>query len=88
MARLFFRAATPAVAVVAPLRHGRPMLEMQDAAHWRSKGEEIRAIAAGMQDPASKTIMLDIADSYDRMAGHADAIAETERALARVVKPD
>jgi hypothetical protein len=70
-------------AVVAPLRQGRPMPEMQDAAHWRSKGEELRAFAGGMQDPAAKKTMLDIADSYDRMAGHADAIAEAERALGR-----
>ncbi len=64
------------------------MPEMQDAAHWRSKGEELRAIAAGMQDLTAKTTMLDIADSYDRMARHADAIAEAERALGRVVKPE
>jgi hypothetical protein len=59
------------------------MPEMQDAAHWRSKAEELRAVAAGMQDPAAKKTMLDIADSYDRMAVHADAIAEAERALGR-----
>ena len=57
------------------------MPEMQDAAHWRSKGEELRAVAAGMRDPVAKQTMLDIADSYDRMARHGDANAETKRVL-------
>ncbi len=73
---------------MATLRQCRPMLEVHDAAYWRSKAEETRAIAAGMQDPPTKTTMLNIADSYDRMARHADAIAEAERALGRVVKPE
>jgi len=76
------------VAVVAPSRHGRPMPEMHGAAHWRSKAEEARAIAAGMQDPAAKTTMLSIADSYDRMAHYTDAIAEAERVLGRAAKPE
>ena len=85
LARLSLVAATPVVAVVvALLQQGQPMPEMQDAAHWRSKAEELRGVAAGMQDPASKTMMLNIADTYDRMAGHADAIAEAERALEQV----
>jgi hypothetical protein len=80
------------IAVVAWLRHGRPMPEMRDAAHWRSKAEELRAVAAGMQDPTAKTTMQDIADSYDRMARHADANAAAaqvldamDRAFERVV---
>ena len=52
------------------------MLEVHDAAYWRSKAEETRAIAAGMQDPTAKTTMLNVADSYDRMARHVDAIKE------------
>lgn len=62
------------------------MPEMQNAAHWRSKAEELRAVAAGMEDPTAKTPMLNIASSYDRMARLADAIAEW--ALGRVVKPE
>jgi hypothetical protein len=85
--RAFFSRRKP-VAIMAPLRQGRPMPEMHGAAHWCSKAEQIRAIAAGMQDPPTKTTMLNIADSYDRMARHADAIAGAGPALGRVVKPE
>jgi len=79
----------PAVAIMAQLRQGRPMPEMQHAAHWRSKAEETRAITAGMQDPTAKTMMLHIASSYDRMAWHANAIAGTGLALGiRAAKPE
>jgi hypothetical protein len=64
------------------------MLEVHDAAYWRSKAEETRAIAAGMQDPTAKTTMLNVADSYDRMARHVDAIKEAERVLGRAAKPE
>jgi hypothetical protein len=50
-----------------------------DASHWRSLASEARAVADGMADPASRLIMLKIAEGYERLAARADARSKNIR---------
>jgi hypothetical protein len=39
-----------------------------DADHWRRRAREARALAEHLEDPPAKTTMLEIAESYERLA--------------------
>ena len=41
--------------------------------HWRGRAKEARAMADSIADPAAKSAMLDIAESYEAIAKRADA---------------
>jgi hypothetical protein len=43
-----------------------------DPRHWRQRAQQMRFVATGITDPKSKKIMLEIADSYDRLAERAE----------------
>jgi hypothetical protein len=45
---------------------------VDDPEFWRSRAEEVRAIAADMTEAKSKAIMDRIADDYERLAKHAE----------------
>jgi hypothetical protein len=44
----------------------------RDAAYWRSRAKETRAIADALDDPDAKRAMLDVARSYEEMANALD----------------
>lgn len=53
------------------------------AKRYQQHADELRAIAGNMKDEASRTILLNIAEDYERMASSRERIDATERILAR-----
>jgi hypothetical protein len=67
-----------------------PSIAAEDPEHWLARAAEACAIAAGMNNPEPKLMMLDIVESYRRLAKwseqRAKARLRTDRAagLARL----
>ena len=46
------------------------MNRLNDPEHWWSRAEEAKTLAELMQSPDTKSIMLGIAEGYERIARH------------------
>jgi hypothetical protein len=49
---------------------------VDDPSHWRARAEEARTLADEMHDEASRRMMLEIAEGYERLAKHAEERAK------------
>jgi hypothetical protein len=47
---------------------------LDDPAHWRRRAAESRSIAEQLDDPVQKKTMLEIAESYERLAVRVEQI--------------
>lgn len=53
---------------VGSVRGGHMQFLRHNAEYWHSRAEEARAVAEMMTDPEAKRILLEIAESYARLA--------------------
>jgi hypothetical protein len=49
---------------------------VNDAKHWRDCAEEMRALSTTMNDIDAQTVMVRLADDYDRLAERAELRAD------------
>jgi hypothetical protein len=49
-----------------------PLELLDNVRHWRDRAEEARMHVEQMTDPEARRMMLDIADSYDKLAKRAE----------------
>ena len=56
---------------------------MNNSRYWRQRAERVRHYAAEMIDQDSKQAMLELADSYERLAQRADERAEEDKLQGR-----
>jgi hypothetical protein len=60
----------------------------RDPRHWRDRADEARAVAKLLKNPQARIEMLNIAQSYERMAANAQAqIDETEKSNEGDIAP-
>jgi hypothetical protein len=58
---------------------------LNDAKHWRERAEEMRVRAEEMKDLKSPSIMLGVADDYDKLA---DRVEERTKPSTPGASPD
>jgi hypothetical protein len=52
---------------------------LDDADGWRERAEEVRALADIMSNPATKRMLRGIAETYEKLAKHAEARMNAEQ---------
>jgi hypothetical protein len=49
-----------------------PLRDLNDAKHWRDRAAEIRVLAEEMKEADARTMMLNLAMDYDKLADRAE----------------
>jgi hypothetical protein len=49
---------------------------LRDTAHWKERAEDARRVASTLTDPEARRKMLEIAESYERLAVRAQLRSE------------
>ena len=57
--------------------------DLDFAARYRQRAEELRAIADQSVDPNTKAALLALAEDYERMAQSRERLSESEKKLGR-----
>lgn len=52
---------------------------VNDANHWRDRAAEMRVLSAEMKDFESRTLMLKLANDYDKLADRAEERAARDK---------
>ena len=65
------------------LQNGSSGHLMNNSRYWQRRAERVRGYAAEMADPGSRQAMLELADSYERLAQRADERAEEDELRGR-----
>jgi hypothetical protein len=55
---------------------------LNDAQHWRDRAAEMRALSAEMKDFEARTLMLKLANDYDKLADRAEERGSRDKAPA------
>jgi len=50
-----------------------PATHVNDDKHWRERAAQMRALSTTTKDPEVRTLMLQLADDYDKLADRAIA---------------
>jgi hypothetical protein len=64
-------------------RSGLSGILMSKSRYWQKRAERVRCYAAEMADPDSRHAMLELADSYERLAQRADERADENKLQGR-----
>jgi len=55
---------------------------LNDAKHWRDRAAEMRVLSADMRDFEARTLMLKLANDYDKLADRAEERASRDKTPA------
>jgi hypothetical protein len=60
-----------------------PLSYVNDSEHWRDRADEMRSLSLMMQQFDTASIVLTVAEDYDRLADRATGNAPVTRTIAR-----
>ena len=62
----------------SPINSAAPSATSIASSDWRARATEARALGTQLRDPVSKRMMVEIAETYDRLAVHQEGSAAAD----------